>query len=58
MPCIALRGFSSESVRFVSLGGYLAGEATSMPSIGQLRLGRLTPIEFETTMKPAATLAA
>lgn len=24
----------------------------------QLRLGRLTPIEFETTMKPAATLAA
>ncbi|GAA1341725.1 hypothetical protein GCM10009647_085560 [Streptomyces sanglieri] len=24
----------------------------------QLRLGRLTPIEFETTMKPAAALAA
>jgi transposase InsO family protein len=24
----------------------------------QLRLGRLTPIEFETTMQPAATLAA
>lgn len=24
----------------------------------QLRLGRLTPIEYETTMKPAAALAA